>query len=486
MMRTLFRALACTAFLLLSVPAWSVAEESGDSAASAPDVAEITVSEIRALIDSGRYNEALRILRPLQPEAGTELSLLFLFGLAAIGASQNPALPPAEREALLDEAIAAFRAMLIDRPELVRVRLELARAFFFKGEDDLSRRHFEHVLAGNPPEPVVANVRRFLAQIRARKRWTLHAGFALAPDTNIGGGSAERFIDIGGLPFRRDAEELTTSGIGLAAWAGGEYQLPLNPRLRLRSGGNVSRRDYAGSQFDSMFLSGHVGPRWFVSANSEISVLATVQRNWYANTPNFDAFGGRIESRHRFTRRLTGYGQASWLDRQYRTRTYLDGPVADVSLSGYWVVTPTMRANAALGWGRERPESVRWRHERRSLRAGVEVALPRGIHIRREWRAALDRLRGELVPQHERAACLARTAPGAFVSPFTTGPCPGTGSARRYPWCMKSVTPTPNYTITSGPAASCESCGCSERERVAGPGSLAISNTQLLRVRSPY
>ncbi len=381
MMRTLFRALACTALLLLSVPAWSVAEESGDSAGGSPGVTESAASEIRSLIDSRRYNQALRILRPLQPEVGTDLTLLFLFGLAATGASQNPALAPAERGALLDEGIAAFRAMLIDHPELVRVRLELARAFFFKGEHDLSRRHFEQVLAGNPPEPVVVNVRRFLAQIRARRRWSLHAGFALAPDTNIGGRSAERFIDIGGLPFRRDAEELTTSGIGLAAWAGGEYQLPLNPRLRLRTGGNVSRRDYAGSQFDGMFLSGHVGPRWFVSAKSEVSVLATVQRNWHANAPNYDALGGRFETRHRLTRRLTGYMQASWLDRQYRTRTYLDGPVANASLSGSWVVTPTVRANAGLGWGRERPETERWRHERRSLRAGIEVAFSRGYTL---------------------------------------------------------------------------------------------------------
>ena len=110
--------------------------------------------------------------------------------------------------------------MLIGRPGLARVRLELARAFFFKGENDLSRRHFEHVLAGNPPAPVVANVRRFLAEIRARQRWTLLAGFALAPDTNIGGTSGERiiYIDIGGqrLPFRRDAQDLTTSGIGVS------------------------------------------------------------------------------------------------------------------------------------------------------------------------------------------------------------------------------------------------------------------------------
>ena len=381
MMRTLFCASACTALFLLSALTWSDAAESDDSAAGSPDIAEITASDIRSLIDGGRYDEALRILRPLQQESGTDLSLLFLLGLAGTGASQNPQLTSEEREALLDEAIVAFRAMLIERPDLVRVRLELARAFFLKGEDDLSRRHFEHVLAGDPPEPVVANVRSFLAQIRARRRWSLHAGFALAPDTNIGGTSDERFIDIGGLPFRRDAEELTTSGIGLAAWTSGEYQLPLNERLRLRGGGNLWRRDYAGSQFDRMILSGHVGPRWFVGANSEISVLATVQRNWFGDVPDLDALGGRIEAGRRFTRRLTGYVQVSWQDRQHRTRTYLDGPVADASLNGSWVVTPTMRANAGLGWGRERPDLERWRHERRWLRAGVEVALPRGYTL---------------------------------------------------------------------------------------------------------
>ncbi len=39
------------------------------------------------------------------------------------------------KPAPLDEAIAAFRSLLITQPELVRVRLELARAFFLKEED---------------------------------------------------------------------------------------------------------------------------------------------------------------------------------------------------------------------------------------------------------------------------------------------------------------------------------------------------------------
>ena len=39
-------------------------------------------------------------------------------------------------QALYDQAIVVFRAVLINRPELIRVRLELARTFFLKGRTD--------------------------------------------------------------------------------------------------------------------------------------------------------------------------------------------------------------------------------------------------------------------------------------------------------------------------------------------------------------
>ena len=142
------------------------------------------------------------------------------------------------------------------------------------------------MLAGNPPAPVVANVRRFLFRIRARRRWNMHLGFALAPDTNIGGTSNERIIYIFGLPFRRDAESLTTSGVGLSIWGGGEYQHPLGDRVRLRLGMNASRREYSGGRFDRMLVSWHVGPRVFVSRTTEFSVLGDWRHQWSANEPD--------------------------------------------------------------------------------------------------------------------------------------------------------------------------------------------------------
>ena len=320
----------------------------------------------------------LRLLVEADP---TRKDLVFLRGLAALQYSQARNVTQADREVLLDEAIASFRAMLIDQPGLIRVRLELARAFFHKGEDGLSQEHFERVLAGNPPGPVVANVRRFLSQIRARRRWNMHLGFALAPDTNIGGTSNERTIYIYGLPFRRDAESLTTSGVGLSVWGGGEYQHPWGRRARLRLGLNVSRKEYSGSRFDRMLLSLHAGPRVFVAPRTEISVLANWRHQWSANDPEYFDLGGRLTAGHRITRRLRLNGSASWRDRRYRTQKFLDGPVRDLSLSAGWVLTPTVRLDATAGHGRDRPEEVKYRNRSTWLQAGVSVALPKGFTV---------------------------------------------------------------------------------------------------------
>jgi hypothetical protein len=339
------------------------------------------LTEARALFNDGKFQEALAILRRLAQADPGRKDVRFLVGLVAIEASRQAGVGEADRDALLDEAIAALRTMLIADPGLVRVRLELARAFFYKREDGLSQEHFERVLAGNPPDPVVANVRRFLSQIRARRRWNFRLGFAVAPDTNIGGGSNERIIYIFGLPFRRDAEQLTTSGVGLSVWGGGEYQHPLGERLRLRLGMDASRREYSGGKFDRMLVSWHVGPRVLVARTTEFSILGNWRHQWSANDPDYFDLGGRLTVGHRFTRRLTANANASWHDRRYRTRKALDGPVRNFSLSSGFVLNPTMRFDLSAGYGRDRPLSVRFRSESKWLQAGVSVSLPKGFTV---------------------------------------------------------------------------------------------------------
>ncbi len=314
--------------------------------------------------------------------AAQDMSALFRQGMTALNKAHRA--EPDRRDAKLDEAIAAFREMLVANPGLVRVRLELARAFFLKEEDGLARRHFEHVLAGKPPAAVALNVNRFLAQIRARKRWSVRVGAAIAPDSNLTARSGDRTILIdtqfGRLPFtyQGDAKQ---SGIGIAAWAGGEYQYPLDPRWRLRVGGDVSRREYRSSEFDRTFVSGHVGPRWLIGRASEASVLASARQSWLADEEDFRDVGLRVEGRHRLNRRTTAHLNAARHERRYEGRDWLDGPVTDISAGVGWIATPAMRLDAALGWGKQRTERERQRHTHRWLRVGTTVQLPHGFTV---------------------------------------------------------------------------------------------------------
>ena len=383
-MGPMFRPLVACALLLVPATTWGDGTQTpasqpdrGSDARSAPT----GLAEARALMNARRHDEALAILRPLVKSPRIEADVLFLAGLAALEASQRPGRSRQVRNTLQDAAIASFRALLVGRPGLDRVRLELGRAFFLKGEDELAGLQFERVLASEPPAAVAANVNRFLRLIRARRRWSVHLGFAIAPDSNIGQASDERIIDIDGLPFRRNAEDLTTSGVGLSAWASGEYLFPLAERLRLRAGGQAFRRDYKGKMFDQMTLSTHLGPRWRIGRDTEASLLASARQNWLSDAPEYRDFGFRAEAWSRFGRRVKANISVAHHARRYRARTHLDGPVTDSSLGVSYLASPTVRLQTAAGWRRQRTQRLTFRHTRRWVRIGMAVALPLGFTV---------------------------------------------------------------------------------------------------------
>ncbi len=314
-----------------------------------------------------------------------DLDSLFHKGMAAIGAAETA--KGERRDELLDTAIGSFREMLVAQPDLVRVRLELARAFYFKGDDDLARRHFEQVLVGPIPEPVAANIRRFLNDIRGRRRWDFNVGLALAPDSNLGAVSGDDIIMIdtafGRLPFTLDQPAEEESGIGIVVWGGAEYQVPLSDRVRLRAGADMARREYERSNFDQLFVGTHAGPRWLLDAQTEASVLASARQRWLGTAPDSRDLGVRLEMAHRLSKSVIVQPQVSWHGRRYRTeaRSYMDGPVWDAALWGAWIVTPTVRATLSSGYARERPRLRRERNRSRTVDAGVEVLLPLGFTV---------------------------------------------------------------------------------------------------------
>ena len=304
---------------------------------------------------------------------------LFRAGATALQAARES--EGDERERLLDEAIVAFRAILHDRPGLERVRLELALAFYLKGEDDLSREHFERALAGNPPPAVAANIRRYLARIRERRRWTHYAAAAIAEDSNIGAASDAEIISIFGLPFRVSPESRATSGTGLVLWGGTEYQHPVSPVLRLRAGVDAVRREYAGQRFDQSTVAVQAGPRWLVDTHTELSVLATATQWWAGGHPQRHHLGGRVEVHRRLSQTVRSTLRASWEDRDFESSSAWDGPVTRFSGDAAWLPTSWSRLHGGLGYDRERTAWEAWRSTTRWGRVGASLALPHGFTV---------------------------------------------------------------------------------------------------------
>ena len=353
--------------------------------ATVPGSVERDLNAAVSLLRQGEIDAGINTVRPHLPRDARAVELLFEAGLAMLGSAQTaPPSDTAVREALLDASIALFRAILAEHPEFVRARLELARAFFLRGRDGLARRHFERALDADPPAPVVANINRHLAMIHARKRWSGYFGMALLPDTNIGAASASEtaLLDFLGqrLPFTLD-DAGEQSGLGLSVWAGGEYQEPLVPGWFIRIGGNISRREYSESKFDSMSLGGHIGPRWLIGPRTEASLLLTTRREWQADEPTSRSLGVRLEASHQFSPRVSGQFGASWNARRHDESPFLDGPTLDLSSGLSWSISPTLRANLRSGWSRVRSELEALRNRTFWISLGASVELPRGFSV---------------------------------------------------------------------------------------------------------
>ena len=340
------------------------------------------VNTARVLVQRERFAQALKILRPLAAsDHPDQTDVRFLMGLAASRGSQSSGLDDEIRLALLDEAIWAFRSILIRRPGLVRVRLELALAFYLKEEDQLARNHFDRALVGRPPAALVANINGFLNVMRDRRRWRGYFGFSVAPDTNINAASDAEFIYINNLPFRRGAVGRASTGIGIVGWGGGEYQFPLAARWRLRTGINLNHREYKGNRFDQTFAGVFVGPRWLLSRNTEMSLLATASQRWFGGSSfNYD-YGTRLEVEHRVFAGLRLSGRAAWQDRKYQQQVGLEGPLMVFSLGANYVLFPTVQVNALIGYSQQDAQEHRWTNAGYWTRVGTNVALPWGFTV---------------------------------------------------------------------------------------------------------
>lgn len=121
-----------------------------------------------------------------------------------------------------------FYQMLVIDPSLLRPRLELGRVLFLAGDYSAAQYHFEQVLSKPLPPPVVANVMKFLAAIRARvPSWDLSLAFKYR--NNPGQKTRIKRFTLFGLQYEVNEEDRPKGSWGLSLSANGRIPLGHTP-----------------------------------------------------------------------------------------------------------------------------------------------------------------------------------------------------------------------------------------------------------------
>ncbi|MDH4192210.1 MAG: hypothetical protein OEW21_18635 [Betaproteobacteria bacterium] len=216
------------------------------------------MDDLRDLVEKNRSAQAYALGRSHSEEFGRG-EFDFYFGIAAIDTGHA------------GEGVLALERYLLQFPENIRARLELARGYFVLGELPRAREEFAAVSRGNPPPGVQATIDRFMDSIRAQESSFQPSANAYAEvgggiDSNVNsgiGGSSINVPTLGTVQLPGSASKSGDRFMHLGA--GGQYTRPVLPGISLFAGANYENKFNAHSelwQFNQQNLGVYGGGSW--------------------------------------------------------------------------------------------------------------------------------------------------------------------------------------------------------------------------------
>jgi outer membrane protein len=331
---------------------------------------------IDQLVQTGNADIAARLLPRTQASTLAERKQLrFYQGLIA------------KAEGRPKDAIPIFRELLAADPQFARVRLELARALFDAQEDEAAKHHFEMVLGGSAANPDLSNtVKSYLTALESRRRWEFSSYVSVAPSTNLNQGSANRVVELNGLPFELNDNNRKKSGVGVVTGAQGGYRQPVTDTIDILATAGVHVKRYGQKDFNDTLASASLGPRVRFD-QGQIGIYGTVDKKWMADADLSTGFGGLVAGSYRLGVQDSVHADVGCTKRRYSNDwqqsdlTYQDGRTC--SLSGRYEhaldITSFVRVLGA--YGREKTNTLHLDNTLWNAGAGIHKDLPMGLSV---------------------------------------------------------------------------------------------------------
>ncbi len=229
-----------------------------------------------------------------------------------------------ERQGRPREAATIYRALLDEKPDAARVRLELARLLTQLGDDGAARRELRQAQAGGLPPQVAQIVDQFAAALRSRKPWGASLEVALVPDSNVNRATDAATLDtvLAPLQLSRDARE--QSGVG--ARIGGQLyaRVPVATNLALVPRLSGQGDFYGQGRFNDVSASALVGLEWSIGRDRLRPSIGGTQR-WYGGSAYARTATAAIDWQHPLGTRAQLTTSATIADTSYRGNRLQDG-----------------------------------------------------------------------------------------------------------------------------------------------------------------
>ncbi|MHA6719166.1 surface lipoprotein assembly modifier [Sphingomonas sp. RS6] len=306
--------------LVLLAPA--AAHAQGEGQAEATQQREVSAAGLFALAARAEPDEAETMYRALAKDRDGEVRAEARFRLGQL----------LERLGRKRDAAVEYRALLDEKPDAARVRLELARLLTELGDEAAARRELRQVQATGLPPQVAQLVDQFAAALRSRKPWGASLEVALVPDSNINRATDAATLDtvLAPLQLSRDARE--RSGIGARA-AGQVYaRLPVAPGLSLVPRLAGQGEFYREGRFNDVSASALVGLEWSLGRDRLRPSLGGTQR-WYGGRAYARTATAAIDWQHPVGPRGQLTTSATIAGTRYRDNGLQDGLLLNGSIA---------------------------------------------------------------------------------------------------------------------------------------------------------
>ncbi|MEM8936719.1 MAG: porin family protein [Pseudomonadota bacterium] len=284
-----------------------------------------------------------------------------------------------------------FRAILAERPDLTRVRLELARVLYVLEDDDAAAHHFRLARADDAARPAYLTIERFLYSIRKRKDFSVRFSFGLTPDSNVNSATTDDTTQLYGfLPAELSDDAQRTSGIGARSHFSFTWLPAIGEDWRGDLQTSIDFWDYENRTFVDIILQSDVGLRR-ITSKGYISAAGSYSRRWYGDELLYSAYGGRLFVLHDISPRLQGSAFFSVLRHDYDETDSRDGPVLFFTLNALRALSSTNYVGVGASITREFARASIFRSTDYGIRLSYTRELSGGAILEVSTNAGLKR-----------------------------------------------------------------------------------------------